>query len=590
MLDGLKSSLIPAMKDLERFDDSGGGRGREKVKEMMLPWVQGIQDDEYKSPSQSFSGSALDELRHRKSSRSPSPCSPEKDARGGDDVLVEPTQDLLRQDDIKAHVTPSYPPKKCIKDYMDMKNAKHNESPDDEFAIKRLGADVVDDILAGLEDSVNTAEKETPKTMLMPKSSPSTVDSDKENENGGRQRNETQDRQEGKEKTKAPKTVTRARASRRAIEQAQTPHHDTPSSEEKRRIPARLLPWSCIACTFDNKGSSISCEMCGQAKGSDTLHPSPNTIAQQESIASQAKLSSTKKRRKIGMANESHMIESTPLEGRSLHEKHSDEVRDTHVLDSGIVEDKQATLTGNQGKKRLLKRKDSRLVQVSSKIEPKRSKCNVDQACLSLKAVVATASNLNEEDKSTLKSFCNTSGPIYSSNWSSKVTHVICPESTDPAKTFKYLMALLTGAHIVSMHWVSTCIQSGTCEPEEQYSLYPLNWRRNRAISRGYPELLSGYEIQLQPVSKGSNARNATDLLKAAGAKVVNRLPRIDGDKRGIILVLDQGEKEPLDESTIVQQPWFGRACGAGIPVVKQAWLRTSIIHRTPASVQEFTI
>ena len=73
VLDGLKDSLVPAMKALEAPGDE---RGREEIDKLMLPWVQGVRDDEYNSPSESFSGSALEQLRKRKSSRSPSPCSP----------------------------------------------------------------------------------------------------------------------------------------------------------------------------------------------------------------------------------------------------------------------------------------------------------------------------------------------------------------------------------------------------------------------------------------------------------------------------------------------------------------------------------
>lgn len=34
-----------------------------------------------------------------------------------------------------------------------------------------------------------------------------------------------------------------------------------------RRIPTRLQPWNCLACTFKNKGSDNKCEMCRASRG-----------------------------------------------------------------------------------------------------------------------------------------------------------------------------------------------------------------------------------------------------------------------------------------------------------------------------------
>ena len=38
------------------------------------------------------------------------------------------------------------------------------------------------------------------------------------------------------------------------------------STGERRRIPSRLQPWSCQACTFDNPGAAAHCGMCQAAK------------------------------------------------------------------------------------------------------------------------------------------------------------------------------------------------------------------------------------------------------------------------------------------------------------------------------------
>ena len=166
--------------------------------------------------------------------------------------------------------------------------------------------------------------------------------------------------------------------------------------------------------------------------------------------------------------------------------------------------------------------------------------------CSLFKAAVVTASNLNPDDKATLKSFCRSFGAHYSSNWTPKVTHVIYPGSDQTAKTFKYLMATLTGTHIVSMEWIQSCTASGMYEREDAYLLSKSSTKST--------DLLAAYEIQVQQTLDGSgNVKQVKDLLKAAGAKVVNRLPRSDDDRHGIIIVLDQSGNDTSDASSIVE-------------------------------------
>ena len=576
VLDGLKDSLIPSMIQLEA---DGEGRGRERVEEMMLPWLQGVQDEEYQSPSQSFSGSALEQLKKRKSSRSPSPCSPATQAGGEDDVLVQPTQHVAAvvPQDGTQDVTPWRGGQKSMIEFMKKASVDRSETP---HAGGRGTADF-DNILAGLEAGMKTAEKVTPTTMLLPASFPSSGESNKEN-----------DRKLLQESKSQGKTTRRARSSRRAIEEAKTPPtREEPSSEEKRRIPARLLPWSCIMCTFDNKGSSVACEMCGHAKGPEASQTCPDTIAKQKSIASQAKSSSAKKRSKQAAVTASHIIDSTPHEARPVEvEVHVDDAQtpageaqgEAGTTSKGRERPSQPTLTGTQGRSKRGRHMESRLANVSSKKDPKPGSC--EQSCPTLKTIVVTASSLNTDEKAKLKAFCRTSGACYSSNWTPKVTHVICPALGKPANTFKYLMALLTETHVVSMKWVDKCAKTGLREREDKYSLV-----KSCSQTRN---VLSAYEIQVQPhASDGSgNVKQAKDLLKAAGARVVNRLPRSDQDRHGLVLVLDHTGNNLVDDTAIVEQAWFGRACGANIPVVKQAWLRTSIVQGQPANVQDFTI
>jgi len=569
VLDGLKDSLVPAMKALEAPGDE---RGREEIDKLMLPWVQGVQDDEYNSPSESFSGSALEQLRKRKSSRSPSPCSPGTRTGGDDDVLVQPTQHapaVMCQDISQDKDTPLPSGQRSMKDFISKTKKDCSQTPGSSFALKKAGKRHVDDILAGLEVDMNTTEKETPKTMLLPASFPSSGESNKENTSMTKRKKAVQ-----------TSTTRKARASRRAIEQAKTPSIQEPTSEEKRRIPARLLPWSCAMCTFENIGNAVACEMCEHVKEPDGSQTCPDTVAQQKSIA---KSCSAKKRQRKTSANDSHMIESTPIRPRRKMSVKVPVEDEECVPEGDDVDERpsQVTLTGTQGRSKRGKRMESRLARVCSKKESKTAKD--EHMCSLFKAAVVTASNLNPDDKATLKSFCRSFGAHYSSNWTPKVTHVICPGSDQTAKTFKYLMATLTGTHIVSMEWIQSCTASGMYEREDAYLLSKSSTKST--------DLLAAYEIQVQQTLDGSgNVKQVKDLLKAAGAKVVNRLPRSDDDRHGIIIVLDQSGNDTSDASSIVEQAWFGRACGANIPVVKQAWLRSSILEGAPSDIQEFTI
>lgn len=52
-----------------------------------------------------------------------------------------------------------------------------------------------------------------------------------------------------------------------------------PGTAERRRIPSRLQPWPCPACTFENASAAPCCEMCDEARPPPTAPDSSNGSA-----------------------------------------------------------------------------------------------------------------------------------------------------------------------------------------------------------------------------------------------------------------------------------------------------------------------
>ena len=598
-VDDCKNDLMEAMNGLI---EEGRGipedecRGRTLLREMVLPWVQGVQDDEFRSPSRSFSGSALEELR-RNASRSVSPCSKEREEEGAGDILVQPTQDVeglaevVSQDVVKSCAVAEKSGQKSIREMIRSlkgqgarvkttvtKEAVVPETPDDEFPISETAKGGVADILDGLERDLNTEEKmqHTPLGASLPSCGmpvnivSSTEGSNKENEQAAKTDTGGASKRKGT-KRKSTKSVIRARASRKAIEQAKTP------TSTVRRIPARLLPWSCMVCTFDNKAGAVECEMCGQSKDSDAPSPSPQTLAAQEAIEKQATKNKKRKKRRSSTAKEtvdtSHMIDSTP---------HQMEIFES-TLDEKTTPSQQQKLT--VGKRKKSEKTTSRLCTTTTTTEPPPVETpSLWDASIrkSLSKLTVTASGLQPGDKDILKDFCEDSGARYSSAWSPKMTHVVCQADADPPKTVKYLMALLHGCRIVTIDWVKDCMQHKKYASEDKYIVVP----ENRVACEEYQRLLSGYEIQIQCGSLDMKS-GATGLLKSAGAKVVQRMPR-DFEKQGLIIVLEHNDEGSA--SRIVEEAWYRRAQDAGVPVVTHAWLRSSILQEKPVEFDTFIL
>lgn len=615
-------SVLAAQKHKGEEED----RGRERLRSL-LPWVRGVQNDDYTSPSRSLSGTALEELRKKGASRSPSPCSRSREHDDGGDSACgdsEAKQDadstlgpkqvtpIDRDGDVKRwqggvpHVVVPDTVKKhpLVDRASQLENMVVPESP-----VESVGQDAghkIDDILAGLEDDMEgSGEHETPHAALPSLPLGSVAKSTQEGEHGGVSVSTVKENLKqtlnitpktvstgrGKRKNSAKhvegsKTVKRARSSRKAIEEAKTP---TPGSQpSQRRIPARLLPWSCIVCTFDNKGSSLSCEMCGQQKGSDA--PSPEAMEAQRHVAVSS-LKRAKKSRSV-IAEEAHILTSTPCG--------SVETGTQEHAGCSTGAPKQTRLTGRKGRQQHVaatkQKAESRFASISSRdIKHKESVDSIEKKhddwsrddCKVLSRYVITGSGLQPDEKDVLKAFCAQTGGQYSSEWNKKITHIVCGgEVSSPKVTFKYLMGILSNKKILSHSWIEQCMESKSIADETKHAV-----QLNQSMTKSNAKyLLKGFEVQIQGICLESKGQ-VTELLQAAGAKVSKRMPTATDGKKGIIVVLDSPNMSTADMAmNIVKESWYARALGASVPILAQAWLKDCIVQGSVCDFKHYMI
>ena len=607
------------VEEIEGFDEEDV-LAKQRVENMMLPWVQGIDDDAYASPTQSFS--ALVGGREEAS-----------EGGGGEDGAQAESPERAREEKLGGttheHVVlPS-----------------ESEGSEGVFWEKKGDDDHHDgvgDILEGLEDAVEEDQTKTEGGEV--KMFVSSVDEGKENagvnealmeEDGNvKKRNEKKEANKGlkkeeggkgaagKKKKKAVSSSKKKKATTNITPAPPMLIDSTPMSGDvdtgaRRRVPARLQPWTCGACTFENKGAASDCEICGTVKGADAV--AGQVAEEQKSIAKNAKKAgsrvggSTSRKRKGASVEEERIeeqvVEKKPEEGKKKGFRKSASASATVGATEG-QEDLAATPPGKKVKlsareRRLLNSSEKRdkilhesvvcakvnkankvnKVKRTTKAEANEKKGTNDTPiaanCTSfLAGVVATSSNLSADDKQLLE--CTV--PKFKSTLAEDVTHVICPSSKDPVFTPKYLTALLKGIHIVSMDWLMACVERVEHVDERDFSLKPDSWKRGNEQKK----ILADYEVHvaIPPLSKEQNlaatnkalARVET-LLQAAGAKIVQRLPRKIEGRHCLVLVIDSTLRDGNEASQVVQETWYARARGADIPVVKQSWLKESILR-----------
>ncbi|EXB46049.1 Protein BREAST CANCER SUSCEPTIBILITY 1-like protein [Morus notabilis] len=139
-------------------------------------------------------------------------------------------------------------------------------------------------------------------------------------------------------------------------------------------------------------------------------------------------------------------------------------------------------------------------------------------------------SALSAEEKILLVKFGTINGATVSKFWNPNVTHVIVATNDVGActRTFKFLMAILTGKWIVKVDWIKACMGAKCHVNEEPYEVSLDNYGcrngplsgRGRA-SKNAPKLFSGLNFYFAGDFLASHKEDLQDLVIAAGGTVL---------------------------------------------------------------------
>ena len=462
-----------------------------------IPWLHGVEDEMFHSPSKSLSGTAIEKLRKHVHHTPHSPATVQKSD------WSQRSDQLGNQDCQPAAVNASIQPQLDVPDASCERQQPTERSPD-------TGKDI-DDIIAGLEEgALYQSPVEEPRQF-----NPQT-------------KNKASKRTAHKSRPSLP-----IPCDDRQVDQVE----QEARTQEGRRIPRRLLPWNCGVCTFLNKGSDTKCAMCETPR---CARSNTNNL----------------------QANASGISEK-PLESGK----------------NQVKTQRQRRLTG--GKRKLLP-EDSVTVMTSNTASWTGGK----------QGWVLLASGLDAQGKERLSNLSSVAGATLVTEFSPRVTHIVCgtsdhEEHGSVKRTFKVLMGLIHGCAIVKEPWVNACLQAGGPCKEERFLVRSFaeksdcsnNHKCTKSTKRP-AELMKGIEVQL----KGDfvDKKQIGTLLKAAGASLTKRMPTsgltlIDSKsnqlKPGGVILVDCRDKT----SSVVEQTWYARATGAGVPVLSHSWAMDSI-------------
>ncbi|KAG8385241.1 hypothetical protein BUALT_Bualt03G0021600 [Buddleja alternifolia] len=242
---------------------------------------------------------------------------------------------------------------------------------------------------------------------------------------------------------------------------------------------------------------------------------------------------------------------------------------------------------------------ESCLQQVKTTAERKTSSNLLWKSQKKFKNLVLCCSALTNAEKGIVSEYEKLSGVTILKNWDSSVTHVIASTDENGAcrRTLKFLMGVLEGKWILSVHWIKASMEAGELVDEQHYEIaVDIHGIRDgprigrlRFINK-QPKLFNGYTFYFTGDFVPSYKGYLHDLVIAAGGKVLNRKP-IAGDYANasttcspttfIIYSIELPEKcKPSDGNLILSQrraDAVALASSAGAAVASNSWILNSI-------------
>ena len=717
--------------DLAAHLVAAGGAG---VGGAAIPWLQGVEDEAFQSPSRSLCGTEMENLRTTKRGRSVS--SPDTNYESvhddGDDVhdmaAVAATAESDDEEDgvvagpskkrsarkVSDASTSTHPIQKVLKkdvlvagknknNILAIQEERTDESPtatasrssggggvggvgdddgvDTAAAAAAVAKQQLDDLVAGLDSSIDaeptlplppppphraavpappqvTATEAAALSSLSPKG--------KENQQKESKKKTTQ---QGKKAavvkkssavttttTTAPKTADgRQRGRKRASD------GDLVNDEggRSRRIPTRLLPWNCIVCTFENKCGDGKCQMCQTVRGAETPPPPPPVAVAR---VLEADGDGDEKILNIPTAIAAVLATTTTTTTTIGSSKGGEKMTTTTVskrkkapfsVDVGVgvggPQQQQRKLTG--GKHQQQKTKKRKENTPPPPITTTTTTTTWQTTTSS--SWVLLGSGLDAAGKEQLRAVATAAGATIANTWSPRVTHVICGSTTPSSstssieeksarRTFKYLMGVLHGQWVLTQQWAAACLSSNTAVGESAFQVErdSVGSMCGAAVARAAVHvsakegvgaqqqkqeqsstaaaavlLLKGFEVQLQ--GDFANRGQMIELIKAAGATVVSRLPTTGaavvsttatptGKGRKInnaaaaatsgggVVIVEVPDTSAAAAAgyaaAVVNEHWFSKAVAAGVPVASHRWVTDSISTFKLCELNEFLI
>eukprot|EP00208_Stichococcus_sp_RCC1054_P005614 CAMPEP_0206136828 /NCGR_PEP_ID=MMETSP1473-20131121/2050_1 /ASSEMBLY_ACC=CAM_ASM_001109 /TAXON_ID=1461547 /ORGANISM="Stichococcus sp, Strain RCC1054" /LENGTH=672 /DNA_ID=CAMNT_0053529625 /DNA_START=113 /DNA_END=2131 /DNA_ORIENTATION=- len=284
-----------------------------------------------------------------------------------------------------------------------------------------------------------------------------------------------------------------------------------------RRIPGRLVPWRCSACTLENKACAANCELCDTPRSAP-----PQRRAAAHLTARDATAPTT-----LGVTATDGGQATAPLGKHATGASKRRQSPAPAIAEASRPPAKRAALAARQpaaaGSCTPAAGRDC----CSGSLPPCRKLTTGPEAGKAAKkrsSIVLIKSGLRNGDPALLSSFSREAGVRVVTSWTNSVTHVVCGLGSDgnPKRTLTFLKGVLLGKWVVASSWLQDP-KRGTPGSEERHEVQngPQLGRLNSHLG-GLP-LLHNHSIFL--AGQYGSRDKVADIAKAAGAKVLKRAP-----------------------------------------------------------------